>query len=71
MNKVYPLHSTGLFDLRCDIKNLITNLNIHERILAELPPGDKFKAYHESTITDIENKYCELRQQLRNRGLIT
>jgi len=71
MTTTYPLHTTGLFELRGAIHNLVTNLNIHEKILASLPVGDSNISFHVQTITDIENRYCELRQQLRNRGLIT
>ena len=70
MTNTYPLTNSGLYQLRCDIKNLVDNVKVNERVLATLPKGHKFEKFHQDKITEMENDYCELRQQLRNRGLI-
>jgi len=70
MTNTYPLTNSGLYELRCDIKNLVDNVKVNERVLETLPKGHKFEKFHQDKITEMENDYCELRQQLRNRGVI-
>jgi len=70
MTNTYPLTNSGLYELRCDIKNLVDNVKVNERVLATLPKGHHSEKYHQDMITEIENRYCELRQELRNRGVI-
>tara|TARA_B110000908_G_C9875358_1_gene280190 strand:- start:227 stop:442 length:216 start_codon:yes stop_codon:yes gene_type:complete len=70
MTNTYPLTNSGLYELRCDIKNLVDNVKVNERVLATLPKGHKWEKFHQDTITEIENEYCKLRQELRNRKVI-
>ena len=70
MTNTYPLNNSGLYQLRCDIKNLVDNVKVNERVLATLPKGHKWEKFHQDTITEIENEYCKLRQELRNRKVI-
>lgn len=70
MTNTYPLTNSGLYELRCDIKNLVDNVKVNERVLETLSKGHKFEKFHQDKITEMENDYCELRQQLRNRGVI-
>ena len=70
MTNTYPLTNSGLYQLRCDIKNLVDNVKVNERVLATLPKGYKWEKFHQDTITEIENEYCKLRQELRNRKVI-
>ena len=70
MTNTYPLTNSGLYELRCEIKNLVDNVKVNERVLETLPKGHHSEKYHQDTIKEIENKYCELRQELRSRGLI-
>ena len=70
MTNTYPLTNSGLYQLRCDIKNLVDNVKVNERVLATLPKGHKWEKFHKDTITEIENEYCKLRQELRNRKVI-
>jgi len=70
MTNTYPLTNSGLYQLRCDIKNLVDNVKVNERVLATLPKGHKWEKFHQDTITEIENEYCKLRQELRNRKVI-
>ena len=70
MTNTYPLTNSGLYELRCDIKNLVDNVKVNERVLAALPKGHKFEKFHQDKITEIENEYCKLRQELRNRKVI-
>jgi hypothetical protein len=66
----YPMTKSGLYELRCDIKNLVDNVKVNEKVLSTLPKGHKSEKFHQDKITEIENKYCELRQELRNRKVI-
>ena len=70
MTNTYPLTNSGLYELRCDIKNLVDNVKVNERVLATLPKGHKFEKFHQDKIAEIDSKYCELRQELRNRKVI-
>tara|TARA_R110002111_G_scaffold203301_2_gene268108 strand:+ start:915 stop:1130 length:216 start_codon:yes stop_codon:yes gene_type:complete len=70
MTNTYPLTNSGLYELRCDIKNLVDNVKVNERVLAALPKGHKLEKFHQDKITEIENEYCKLRQELRNRKVI-